>query len=95
MKNSKNKASAIAIAILLTITLATSTLLIPNVTAHSPQWQIPTYAYLIAEPNPIGVGQTIQVYMWLDPVYGAAGGTVAAVGSIISFGCSPCAPDFA
>ncbi|HLN90026.1 MAG TPA: hypothetical protein VK253_08170 [Candidatus Binatia bacterium] len=79
--NNSNKASAIAITVLLTISLAASTLLLPNVTAHSPPWQIPTYAYIIAEPNPIGLGQTIQVYMWLDPVYGAAGGTVAAVGS--------------
>ncbi len=27
---------------------------------------IPTYAYIVAAPNPIGVGQTIDVYMWLD-----------------------------
>ena len=81
MNNSKNKATAIAIAILLTITLGTSTLLISNVNAHSPPWQIPTYAYIIAAPAPVGVGQTVHVYMWLDPVYGAAGGTVAAIGS--------------
>ncbi len=38
---------------------------------------IPTYAYINASPNPIGVGQTAHVYMWLDAVYGVAGGTTA------------------
>ncbi len=81
MKNFKSKTLAISIAILLTISMSASIMLIPSASAHSPPWQIPTYAYIVAEPNPIGVGQTIQVYMWLDPVYGAAGGTVAAIGS--------------
>jgi len=52
--------------------------LIPSTIAHSPAWQIPTYAYIVAAPNPVGVGQLVHIYMWLDPVYGAAGGTTAA-----------------
>src|SRR5208282_4832638 len=81
MQNLKGKTLAILIAAILTISIGASTTLMPNASAHTPAWQIPTFAYIFAEPNPIGVGQTIQVYMWLDPVYGAAGGTVATVGT--------------
>ena len=48
-------------------------MLIPNASAHTPAWNIPTYAYIFAAPDPIGVGQTTHVYMWLDEVFGAAG----------------------
>jgi hypothetical protein len=75
----KNKTLAIAIAILLTISIGTSMTIFPNVSAHNPPYDIPTYAYIVAAPSPIGVGQTAHVYMWLDCVYGAAGGTVAVV----------------
>lgn len=51
----------------------------PNAYAHTPAYNIPTYAYIVAAPSPIGLGQTAHVYLWLDCVYGAAGGTVAAV----------------
>ena len=50
---------------------------LPTTRAHSPAWSIPTYAYINAGPSPIGVGQQAHVYMWLDAVYGAAGGTTA------------------
>ena len=81
MQIAKNKTLAIAIAVLLTLSLAASTMLIPNASAHTPAWKIPTYAYINAAPNPIGVGQTLLVYMWLDAVFGAAGGTFATVGT--------------
>ena len=69
---------AILIAAILTVSIGASTMLIPNASAHSPPWNIPEYAYIVAEPNPIGVGQTIDVYMWLDAVYGVAGGSTEA-----------------
>lgn len=34
-----------------------------------PPWQIPTFAYIHAAPNPVGVGQTTTVYMWIDKVF--------------------------
>ena len=71
---------AIFIAILLTTSIGTLAIL-PNASAHNPTWQIPTYAYIVVAPNPIGVGQEAHVYMWLDCVYGAAGGTSAVVGT--------------
>jgi hypothetical protein len=81
MKIAKNKTAAISIALLLTISMAASMMLVPNANAHSPAWQIPTYAYIVAAPDPIGVGQTAHVYLWLDCVFGAAGGTSATVGT--------------
>jgi hypothetical protein len=75
MQIAKNKTAAIAIAIFLTLSMGASMMLTPLASAHTPAWNIPTYAYINAAPNPIGVGQTMIVYMWLDPVYGAAGGS--------------------
>jgi outer membrane protein assembly factor BamB len=62
------------IAIFSIILIAIPLLTISSSAAHTPTWQIPTYAYIVAEPNPIGVGQSVTVYMWLDCVYGAAAG---------------------
>ena len=81
MRNIKHKTIAISIVILLTISMAASIMLIPTASAHSPPWQIPVYAYIVAAPSPIGVGQEVHVYMWLDPVYGVAGGSAAAIGT--------------
>lgn len=81
MKISKNKIAAIAIAIFLIFSITASTMLVPIANAHSPPWQIPTYAYIVAEPNPVGVGQTISIYMWLDALYGSAGGASATIGT--------------
>ena len=34
--------------------------------AHTPSWNIPTYAYVSVAPNPAGVGQTVTVGMWVQ-----------------------------
>src|SRR5512133_3836299 len=57
--------------------MSASMILVPNTNAHTPPWQIPTYAYITAAPSPIGVGQTAHVYMWLSAVYGGAAGNIA------------------
>ena len=67
----KNKTIAIAIVTLLMLSMATSVVLIPKASAHTPIWQIPTYAYIQGLPDPIGVGQTTLIYVWLNQVYGA------------------------
>ena len=77
----KTRNIVIAIVLLLTVSMATSMMLFPTVNAHTPAWQIPTYAYIVAAPDPIGMGQSLTVYLWLGPVYGAAGGTTAATGT--------------
>ena len=79
MQKPISKSVTIIFAILLSISMAASIILMPNANAHTPAWGIPEYAYIFAAPNPIGVGQTTHVYMWLDSVFGAAG--VATVGT--------------
>ncbi len=61
-----NKSVAILIAIFLMSSMLASTLLVPNTSAHQPAWQIPTYAYVTANPSPVGVNQQVLVVMWLD-----------------------------
>ena len=39
---------------------------IPKATAHTPPWQFASFAYIIASPNPTGVGQTTYLSMWVD-----------------------------
>jgi outer membrane protein assembly factor BamB len=70
MNFSKNRNAAIAIIILLAISMTTSVSLMPNVSAHTPPLDITTNAYIASLPNPIGVGQTTLVYMWLNRVFG-------------------------
>jgi hypothetical protein len=76
-----NRTMAILIVAILTISMTASIALTPGAAAHTPAWSIPTYAYIVAAPDPVGVGQEVHVYMWLDPVYGVAGGSTAAVGT--------------
>jgi hypothetical protein len=58
------------------ILLLASTLLagIQIANAHSPAWNVPTFAYISAGPNPIGVRQTAFIVFWLDKVPPTAGG---------------------
>ena len=58
----------------LAILMASSMILlpVPTVTAHTPGWDIPTYAFVSAVPNPIGVGQRVDILMWLDKVRSGA-----------------------
>jgi len=58
----------IAAALFLMLTISTTLILLPITKAHTPKWEIPTYAYLSVAPNPIGVGQRLFVVMWLDAV---------------------------
>jgi hypothetical protein len=66
MLNLKNKTMAIMIAAILTISMGASMMLVPNANAHTPAWQIPTYMFVSVAPNPIGVGQTVNVNFWLN-----------------------------
>ncbi|MCW4018850.1 MAG: hypothetical protein NWF00_09280 [Candidatus Bathyarchaeota archaeon] len=71
MKTNKNKLVAL---LALVVLLSSSASLIQFVDAHTPVWEIPTYAYIAVTPNPIGVGQTAFVTFWLDWVPPGAGG---------------------
>jgi hypothetical protein len=63
-----NKTTTLFLAFVLSISIGASTLLIPTANAHTPAWQIPTYAYVQAVPNPVGVGQAALIYMWVDKI---------------------------
>jgi hypothetical protein len=64
MQKIKNKTMAIMIALFLTISMSASMILLPNANAHSPAWQIADHAYIAVAPNPIGVGQTLNILIW-------------------------------
>ena len=66
MQIQKNKTMAIIIALILVSSTAVSLVSIPTATAHTPTWNITTTAYLSAEPNPIGVGQQMEIVMALN-----------------------------
>jgi outer membrane protein assembly factor BamB len=69
--NQKN----IAIPVFLILLLSTSAFMtMPTTNAHDPAWEVPTHAYIVVSPNPIGVGQEAFVVFWLDWIpIGAAG----------------------
>ena len=69
MKIAKNKSITIAIATLLMLSMSASMMLVPTTSAHTPPWQIPTYAYIQAMPNPVGVGQQVTIFFWLTNYY--------------------------
>ncbi len=48
------------------ISMGASAILIPNANAHTPGWNIPTYTFCSVSPNPIGVGQTVNVNFWVN-----------------------------
>src|SRR5512144_1000489 len=73
-KSKGNKTIVLAIGLLLILSLSTFAAIVPLASAHSPAWQIPTYAYVAASPNTIGVGQTTAIIMWLDKYPPTAGG---------------------
>lgn len=58
------KTSSIAIALFLALTIAATMTNLPLTNAID----IPTYAFITVSPNPVGVGQTVSVIMWLDKV---------------------------
>ncbi len=69
----QNKKLIIATVIFLTMAMSASLILIPSARAHPmPGWTFVSYPYLVASPNPVGVGQTVAVVMWIDdPLPGA------------------------
>jgi hypothetical protein len=66
LQNPKNKIRTFLIAAILIVSMSTSIMLIPNTGAHTPPWQIPTYMFVSVAPNPIGVGQTVNVNFWCN-----------------------------
>ena len=53
MKNTNKFLDLIALAIIFAVSMTASIATIPRAFGHTPAWQIPTYAYIYALPNPI------------------------------------------
>src|SRR5208337_380559 len=66
MQKLKSKTMAILFAVILTLSMEASMILIPNASAHSPGWNIPTFSFCSVSPNPIGIGQTVNVNFWVN-----------------------------
>jgi hypothetical protein len=64
-----SKKTNTAIALLLITSFALSLAAVPAANAHEPSWSIPTFAHIYAATNPIGVGQTAYIYIFLTPTY--------------------------
>jgi len=70
MKFSRSKTTATAIALFLLFAMAFSLVALPLANAHDPPWQIPTFAFVQAMIDPVGVGQTTYIYMFVDKTFG-------------------------
>jgi len=65
---------AIMIAAILTVSIGLSVSLIPSASAHTPPLSWPTYSYLAVNPNPTGIGQTVNVGFWVNTPPATANG---------------------
>ena len=54
--------------LILMFAMASISIAVPTAYAHDPPWTISTYAYVVASPNPVGIGQTAYVNAWIDKV---------------------------
>jgi outer membrane protein assembly factor BamB len=66
MKISRSKTKATLIALFLMLTIAMTLVALPAANAHTPPWNVPSFAYLVPAPNPVGVGQRVVIMMWVD-----------------------------
>ena len=55
-----------AVALILLATLAFTVISLHPASGHTPAWRIPSYAYIVAAPNPVGINQTVTIAMWVD-----------------------------
>jgi PQQ-like domain len=68
MKLSKSKTTALFLVLIMAFAIPLVTLPLAN--AHTPAVQLTTNAYIVALPDPVGVGQSTLIYMWLNRVFG-------------------------
>jgi len=64
MKKLQNKTKIATITLILVLTVAALITYLPTVNAYA--FNFETFAFLTVSPNPIGVGQTGLIIMWLD-----------------------------
>jgi len=74
MKFSTNKAKVTAISFVLVLTFSALLAAFPTVAAHDPPLTVPTWAYISATNNPIGVGQQMVIVFWPNKIPPTASG---------------------
>ncbi len=65
-KVSKSKINAIVLAAYLALSAVVAILPMASVDAHTPPWTNPTYSFISVSPDPIGIGQTVNVNFWVN-----------------------------
>ncbi|MCW4018410.1 MAG: PQQ-binding-like beta-propeller repeat protein [Candidatus Bathyarchaeota archaeon] len=73
MSNRFSNAKIGLVTLFLLLTMTVAIVAVPA-SAHDPTWNIPTYAYITAAPDPIGVNQPVSLIFWLDKVPPTAAG---------------------
>ncbi len=71
MKFEKNQKNAI-ITTFLVLTFAVTLIVLPVANAHDPPWSITTHAFIAVNPNPVGVGQRVNIVVWAGLVLPSA-----------------------
>jgi outer membrane protein assembly factor BamB len=74
MKFENRKTKTTLIALLLMLTIAIPLFALQGAQAHDPPRNVPTYSYIHVAPDPVGVGQTVNVVFWIDAVPPTAAG---------------------
>jgi hypothetical protein len=68
MRKIENKTMAIIFAILMVTSTAGALSIVTahNTATDTSTWKFPSYSYVVPAPDPIGVGQTGAIVMWVD-----------------------------
>lgn len=62
----RGKSVSASLALIFVLTVSPMLVALPLASAHTPAWNVPTYAYIEVTPNPVGVNQQVLILMWLD-----------------------------
>ncbi len=66
MKILMGKIKIATLALILMFSMSASLTFLPAASAHSPTWNIVSFAYIFVAPDPVGVNQPASVIMWVD-----------------------------
>ena len=73
MKFDRRKSIATVVSLFLMLTITVTLVALPVANAREPPIEIKSWPYIVAAPNPVGVGQRVIIVMWIDkPLPGAA-----------------------
>ena len=85
MRKINTRIKAIIIFTILIFSIAIPLIATPAANAHTPPWKIVVWPYIDVAPDNIGVGQTINIYTWVNWVLPGASTELFGVGNNIRF----------